>query len=297
MQRESLDLLAKLNAEHQRAIRESRELEARIQNYELAARMQLAATDVLDLSKETEATKKLYGLDNPVTASYGTRCLMARRLVETGVRFVQVFVGKGQPWDHHEQIKQGCPRSAPRAGSTSRRAGQGSKEPRLARQHDRDVGGRVWTIAHHAERRWPRPQPQRVQPLVGRWWVQERPGLWEDRRLRLQGGGQSRERSESARDAAAPVGSRSLNSTIRMEAAKRRRRSSAFTGASVVGDVLKQTAAGSVNSPLTKGEKAEGLGDSGEGRKAKQQAVQRGVGASRVSTHLCRLVMLGSIFL
>ena len=65
--------------------------------------MQLAATEVLDLSKETEATKKLYGLDNPVTASYGTRCLMARRLVESGVRFVQVFVGKGQPWDHHAE--------------------------------------------------------------------------------------------------------------------------------------------------------------------------------------------------
>ena len=104
------NLLAKLNAEHKRDHPGESELEARIQNYELAARMQLAATEVLDLSKETEATKKLYGLDNPVTASYGTRCLMARRLVESGVRFVQVFVGKGQPWDHHEQIKQEMPK-------------------------------------------------------------------------------------------------------------------------------------------------------------------------------------------
>ena len=69
--------------------------------------MQLAAADVLDLSKETEATRKLYGMDNPVTASYGTRCLMARRLVETGVRFVQVTTSPGQPWDHHNKIKTG----------------------------------------------------------------------------------------------------------------------------------------------------------------------------------------------
>ena len=97
-QRQSLDLLAKLNAEHLRIHPRESELEARIQNYEMAARMQLQAAEVLDLSKESEATKKLYGLDNPITAGYGTRCLMARRLVEAGVRFVQVFCGAGQPW-------------------------------------------------------------------------------------------------------------------------------------------------------------------------------------------------------
>ena len=104
-QRESLDLLAKLNAEHLHNHPGESELEARIQNYELAARMQLATADVLDLSKESEATKKLYGLDNPVTAGYGTRCLLARRLVESGVRFVQVFAGKMQPWDNHSKLK------------------------------------------------------------------------------------------------------------------------------------------------------------------------------------------------
>ncbi len=119
VQREGLNLLAKLNAEHKRDHPGESELEARIQNYELAARMQLAATEVLDLSKETEATKKLYGLDNPVTASYGTRCLMARRLVESGVRFVQVFVGKGQPWDHHEQIKQEMPKICAKSNAFS----------------------------------------------------------------------------------------------------------------------------------------------------------------------------------
>lgn len=112
VQRERLDLLARLNSRHLLEHPDESELEARIQNFELAARMQVAATDVLDMSKETEATKKLYGLDNPVTASYGSRCLMARRLVEAGVRFVQVTTSPGQPWDHHSKIKTGMPKIA-----------------------------------------------------------------------------------------------------------------------------------------------------------------------------------------
>ena len=105
-QRDNLDFLAKLNAAHQQQHPRESELEARIQNYELAARMQLAAPEVLDLSKEPESTKKLYGLDNPVTASYGTRCLMARRLIEAGVRFVQIFPPVAS-WDHHSDLKVG----------------------------------------------------------------------------------------------------------------------------------------------------------------------------------------------
>ena len=112
VQRESLDFLAKINQAHAGEHPGESELEARIRNFELAARMQLAAAEVLDLSKESEATKKLYGLDNPLTASYGTRCLMARRLVESGVRFVQVTTSPGQPWDHHSKIKEGLPKIA-----------------------------------------------------------------------------------------------------------------------------------------------------------------------------------------
>jgi hypothetical protein len=104
-QRQSLNLLQKLNGMYQEAHSGESELEARIQNYELAARMQLEAMQVLDLAKESPATRKLYGLDNPPTAAYGTRCLMARRLVEAGVRFVQVFPSAGQPWDQHSQMK------------------------------------------------------------------------------------------------------------------------------------------------------------------------------------------------
>jgi len=108
LRRNQLDLLAKLNEEHRRQYPQESELEARIRNYELAARMQLAAGELLDLGKETAETKKLYGLEDPETAGYGTRCLMARRLVESGVRFVQVFPPvkpQNQPWDAHKDVK------------------------------------------------------------------------------------------------------------------------------------------------------------------------------------------------
>lgn len=84
------------------------ELEARIASYELAARMQTAAREALDIEQETEATHRLYGLDNPETREYGTRCLLARRLVERGVRFVQIF-HSGQPWDNHSDIRHTLP--------------------------------------------------------------------------------------------------------------------------------------------------------------------------------------------
>jgi Protein of unknown function (DUF1501) len=101
-----LDLLAELNADHKGRHPEEQELDARIAGFELAARMQLSATDALDVTKETEDVHKLYGLDNPKTRSYGLRCLMARRLVERGVRFVQIFMS-GQPWDTHNNNAAG----------------------------------------------------------------------------------------------------------------------------------------------------------------------------------------------
>ena len=83
------------------------DLDARIASYELAARMQLSATDALDVSQESEATKEMYGLnDGEDTASYGRRCLMARRLVERGVRFVQLYI-EGQIWDNHSNLEKG----------------------------------------------------------------------------------------------------------------------------------------------------------------------------------------------
>jgi hypothetical protein len=109
--RNQLDLLNDLNAAHLRRHAGDTELEARLGHYELAAKMQTAVPDVLDLAKETAETRKLYGLDNPKSAEYGKRCLLARRLVERGVRFVQIFLN-GQPWDTHsknaENLKNLC---------------------------------------------------------------------------------------------------------------------------------------------------------------------------------------------
>lgn len=105
LQEENLAFLAALNQEHLARHPGETDLEARIASYELAARMQIAAKEALDLSGESEWTKKLYGLDDPVTREYGTRCLIARRLVERGVRFVQLFI-QGQIWDNHESIQK-----------------------------------------------------------------------------------------------------------------------------------------------------------------------------------------------
>jgi hypothetical protein len=93
-------MLEELNAHHRDARPDELELDARIANFEMAARMQLSAGDALDIRNETPATHRLYGLDRPTTRAYGTRCLMARRLVERGVRYVQLFMS-GQPWDTH----------------------------------------------------------------------------------------------------------------------------------------------------------------------------------------------------
>jgi hypothetical protein len=106
-----LELLDRLNRRHLERHVGNSELAARIANVETAARMQTAVPDVVDLSQETEETRKLYGLDQPATKEYGTRCLLARRLVEQGVRFVQIVL-KGQPWDTHaknaESLKGLC---------------------------------------------------------------------------------------------------------------------------------------------------------------------------------------------
>ncbi|HEU0009412.1 MAG TPA: DUF1501 domain-containing protein [Verrucomicrobiae bacterium] len=97
-----LALLKELNRRHAARFPENTELTARIANFETAARMQTAVPEALELSGESDATKKLYGLDRPETEEYGRRCLLARRLVERGVRFVQLFLN-GQPWDTHEK--------------------------------------------------------------------------------------------------------------------------------------------------------------------------------------------------
>jgi Protein of unknown function (DUF1501) len=104
-QRRMLDLLQQMNAMDSEA--GNSELAARISSYELAFRMQTSAPEAVDFSKESEATKKLYGLDEKRTSEFGTRCLLARRMVERGVRFVQIYSGGGPvsiQWDAHSHL-------------------------------------------------------------------------------------------------------------------------------------------------------------------------------------------------
>jgi hypothetical protein len=104
-----LDLLRELNREHTAQHPGENDLEARIASYELAAKMQTAAKEAFDVSGEPDHIKKLYGLDKDVTRDYATRCIIARRLVERGVRFVQVL-NQGQSWDHHGSLIGELPR-------------------------------------------------------------------------------------------------------------------------------------------------------------------------------------------
>jgi hypothetical protein len=108
LQRQNLALLDRLNRRHLEGHPGEADLESRIRTYELAAAMQTAAKEALDISAEPAYIRRLYGLDQDATREYGARCLIARRLIERGVRFVQIFLG-GQPWDTHSTIRQTLP--------------------------------------------------------------------------------------------------------------------------------------------------------------------------------------------
>jgi hypothetical protein len=103
-----LSFLDALNKEHKQRHPWELELEARIATYELAARMQSAGKEAMDLSQESASTKKLYGMDNPACAEYAARCLIARRLIERGVRFVQIL-SRNQMWDNHGGLVSALP--------------------------------------------------------------------------------------------------------------------------------------------------------------------------------------------
>lgn len=127
-QRDKLDLLQALNHQYGETRRDNSELEARIRGYELAYRMQAEAPQVVDLSQETAATKALYGMDREETAIFGRNCLLARRLVESGVRFVQLYSGAGSKWDSHKEIEK--------------------NHSRLCRAVDRPIAGLLSDLKH-----------------------------------------------------------------------------------------------------------------------------------------------------
>jgi hypothetical protein len=104
-QQGKLDFINRLNSRHYVGRESSTELEARIHSYELAARMQAAAPVAIDLEQEPEHIQKLYGTDQKETETYGRQCLLARRLVERGVRFIQLYSGAGSQWDSHSNIE------------------------------------------------------------------------------------------------------------------------------------------------------------------------------------------------
>ncbi len=107
IERDVLDSLGRMNEQHHAARPDQHELAARIATYELAYKMQMHAPEAVEIAQETEATHKLYGLDRKETRDFGTRCLLARRLVERGVRFVQVYSGGGHnddTWDAHGDL-------------------------------------------------------------------------------------------------------------------------------------------------------------------------------------------------
>jgi hypothetical protein len=108
---EGLAVLGRLNRDHLASREGDFRLEARIQSYEMAAKLQVSAPEVLDLKGESPATRKLYGLDDPVTEDFGRNCLVARRMLERGVRFVQVWSGADNAfprrnWDSHENLEK-----------------------------------------------------------------------------------------------------------------------------------------------------------------------------------------------
>lgn len=102
-QRSNLNILKKLNQSHLENHPQHRDLAARMENYELAYRMQMEVPGILDIGKESKKTRELYGLDDKETEPFGRKCLLARRLVEKGVRFIQIFSGG---WDSHDFIKR-----------------------------------------------------------------------------------------------------------------------------------------------------------------------------------------------
>jgi hypothetical protein len=120
--RRRLDLIQRMNRRLLDRVETDRRMEGMIQSFELAFRMQTETPGLVDISGETQASKDLYGIGQTETDKHGRACLLARRLSETGVRFVQETVGG---WDHHANIRDSLPRSC--AGSDRRQPDQGSQ--------------------------------------------------------------------------------------------------------------------------------------------------------------------------
>ena len=160
--------MARLNDEHLRRHWADAEFANRMQSFELAFRMQSEATEVVDLSRESKAMHQLYGIDQPATRSYGSKCLMARRLVESGVRFVQVY-SDGE-WDAHNDLVKNHTHHCratdiPVAGLLADLDARGLLDSTLV-----IWGWRIWPDAYFSKRQRSRSQSQRILAMDGGCW-------------------------------------------------------------------------------------------------------------------------------
>ncbi len=217
-QRGQLDLLAQLGEMHREQLPHDTELAARLESYELAFRMQQHAPEAVDFSRETAETIERYGLNHETTEKFGRRCLMARRLVERGVRFVQVYSGGGhfdENWDAHQGMKKNHELHCAETDQPIATLAERSQGARPAR---RDAGRVGWRVRPHADQpgrqQGTRPQPARLYDVDGRRRHQGRPGLWRHRRFRLRGGGKASPRPRSARHDPALDGPRSRSADV-----------------------------------------------------------------------------------
>ena len=204
-QREQLDLLQQLNSEHIRKRRaQDAQLEARVQSFELAYRMQMDAADAFDISKEPAEIREMYG-----SGVQARQLLITRRLIERGVRFVQVWHGEGQPWDSHDDIEVNHRRLA---GECDQAIGALLKDLKQRGLLDETLViwggefGRTPTVelptpgSNAGQDQRPRSQSLRLHHVDGGRRREGRLCPWRHGRVRVQGGGESGPCARSARD-------------------------------------------------------------------------------------------------
>ena len=233
-QRLLLDRLREKNQEHHADGRmDNSELAARIASYELAFKMQQHAPEAVDFAKESKETLELYGIPEKRTEDFGRKCLLARRLVERGVRFIQIYSGgahNDDNWDaaleHRDQSHQACRQYR----QADRGINQGPEASRAARLHAYRLGRRVRPPADGRVRsgNWPRSQCLRLHDVAGWWRHQRRRERRRDRRTRLRGRQGSLPREEFARHGIDSAGAGSESSQLllwrsRPEVGRRRR--------------------------------------------------------------------------
>ena len=199
MQKLELSLLDRFNRKHEKQHPGDPMLDARIKSYETAFGMQMTMPQVLDLSKETDATLKLYGMERGATTGFGWQCIVARRMMEQGVRFVELIdVGSSKNWDAHGDIHTHAPLAKnidqPIAGSAGR--------PEIPRHVEGHAGGLhhgIRTLSRTGGRNRTRPLQSRVLQLAGRRRRQRRHHLRQDRRIRREDRGERMPRARFPR--------------------------------------------------------------------------------------------------